>query len=806
MWRLFSLIVFCWCFPWTCLSEGHVVVGSVVDAEGGPLPQADVEEKRLGIGTFCDDGGHFQLEIPPSDTIRMVELHFSFVGYHPYVKVVPLDRDTVSVHVSLKDKSDLIGQVDVVGVVKQETFVEKLNVDVAKSIPDVSGDAINSMISSFSGVSSTNELSSQYSVRGGNYDENCVYVNSIEVYRPLLIRSGEQEGLSFVNSDMVESVAFSSGGFSPEYGDKMSSVLDIKYKTPTTFEGSASISFWGASAYVGSSSKRFSQMHGFRYKTSSYLLNTLETEGEYNPRFLDYQTHMTLRVSPRSKLSFLGNLSRNRYEFVPKMRSTNICTMADMGNAKTVEFHFEGQEMDLFSTMSGALTFSFAPKSSLSLDFIGSSFRSMERVSYDIASAYWIGALGTKAWGSEMNDGVGTFHEYSRNTFDGTVSNLSHIGTLKLRKNTIKWGLSYQLENMGESVNEWEMRDSAGYSLPINPDKLILYKSLYADVSEISHRFSGFAQNAYTLRSSAGRIVLLGGVRFSYWSFNEQLCVSPRASMAWFPNKSSWAFRFATGIYHQAMLFKEVKKIMEEDGNRIVYLNRDVKSPRSSQIILASDYYFKKWGRPFKLTGELYYKYIDRIIPYQVDNMKITYRGENCADGFSFGGDVKLFGEFVPGTDSWISISLMNTKENVYGDGRGYLPRPTDQRFNISLFFQDYFPGYDKLKFNVKMAWADGYPFRPPGSSYCDDILRIPNYRRFDLGVSFQLKHGVDSIMARPFFAWMEVFSINLDVFNLLDIKNVSTYYWVPTADGRQYAVPNYLTGRLFNLRLAVDF
>lgn len=799
--HLFSIVMLVALLPLASFSKGRVVTGVVRNSAGEPLDLVDVAEGRFQVGTYCDARGHFMLEIP-SDTVREADLQFSLVGYEDHSEVVRLVGDTTTIRIVLNDKSDEIGQVDVVAQGKQETTVENLKVEVTKTMPSASGDGIVGVVTAQPGVSSNNELSSQYSVRGGNYDENCVYVNSIEVYRPLLIRSGEQEGLSFVNQDLVESVSFSSGGFSPEYGDKMSSVLDIKYKKPTAFEGSASISFLGASAYIGSSSKRFSQMHGFRYKTSSYLLNTLETKGEYNPKFLDYQTYMTYVFSPKWDLSFLGNISRNKYNFIPASRSTNFGTMTDMHN---VNFDFYGQEMDLFSTYFGALTLSCKPSSSLNLDFIGSTFRSVERVGYDITSVYSMAQV--EMGGSYGRDeGGGAFHQHSRDRFAGTVTNISHIGTLDLKKNTLKWGLSWQLEDMSEEVNEWEYRDSAGYSLPIDPNRMSLYDNLSADVGKVSHRLSGFVQDSYSWRTAAGRYVLLGGVRFSYWDFNEQLICSPRGSFAWFPAHSSWAFRVATGIYHQALMFKEMKKVVEEDGNRVIYLNRDVKPPRSSQIILSSDYYFKKWGRPFKLTGELYYKYMDRIIPYKVDNMQITYRGENCADGFAFGGDVKLFGEFVPGTDSWISFSMMNTRENIYGDQYGYVPRPTDQRYNISLFFQDYLPGYERLKFNIKLVWADGYPFRSPYSSSYNDKYRMADYRRLDIGAVYQLQKGVDAIMEKKVFAWMKTISFNLDVFNVLGISNVNSYYWVPVQDGCQYAVPNYLTGRLFNLRLAIGF
>ncbi len=801
MWRYLSIMIFCLCIPRVCFSAGRVLYGDVRNEVGDPLGYVDVEEKRTGVSFFCDGNGRFSLDLP-SDTVREVELFFSFVGYQSQSRVVRLERDTTTIRVVMKAALNEIGQVDVVGQARQETTTENLSVQVSKTMPNANGDGIIGVVTAQPGVSSTNELSSQYSVRGGNYDENCVYVNSIEVYRPQLVRNGEQEGLSFMNPDLVESVSFSSGGFSPEYGDRMSSVLDIKYKTPTSFEGSASVSFLGASAYVGTSSSRFSQLHGFRYKTSSYLLNSLETKGEYDPKFLDYQTYLTFDISSKWKLSFLGNLSRNKYDFIPKSRSTNLGTVSEAYNAY---FDFDGQEKDLFSTYFGAFTLSFNPKSSLTLDFIASSFRSIEHVSYDISSAYIFRELllnGTL--GAELGSGI--FHEHSRNFFDGTVSNISHKGMLKLKRNTVKWGLSFQLENLGETVDEWEKRDSAGYSIPLDPERMSLYSNLSGDLHMLSHRISGFLQDAYTIRSGSKRFVILGGARFSYWDYNERLDVSPRASFAFFPAKSSWVFRVATGIYHQALMFKEVKKEVYENGNQTIILNKNVKTPRSSQIILSSDYYFKKWNHPFKLTGELYFKYIDRIIPYRVDNLKLTYLGENRADGFAFGGDVKLFGEFVPGTDSWISVSLLNTKENVYGDGYGYMPRPTDQRYNVSMFFQDYFPDLERLKFNIKFVWAGGYPFRSPYSGFEGQVFRMTSYKRVDVGVAYQLEKGVDAVMSKKAFSWMKTLSLNLDVFNLLGNSNVNSYYWIPMANGEQMTVPNFLTGRLFNLRLAVSF
>lgn len=798
--KLFAILSLC--FLTIQLVGAKRVYGVVTGTSGAPLDVVDVELKGAGEGSFTDPTGHFVLDLP-SDSAQSYILHFSLVGYTDVERSVLADRDSIFIRVNMKENSHELGGVDVVAQKKQETSVEVLNVDVSKSVPTMSGDGIVSMVTTLPGVSSNNELSSQYSVRGGNYDENCVYVNSIEVYRPFLIRTGEQEGLSFVNSDMVESVSFSSGGFTPEYGDKMSSVLDIKYKMPTAFEGSVSLSLLGATAYLGTSSEKFSQLHGFRFKSSSYVLKNLQTDAEYKPRFLDYQTYLTYRFNPKCSLSFLGNISRNDYLSIPKSKETNFGTIT---STKKIRFDFEGQEKDLFTTLMGALTLTVKPTKRYSFDLIGSSFFTSEDVTYDITTGYLVGALDIETNTVTATEGIGTFHQHARDELKANVTNFSFNNTMKLSKNLVKWGAALQFEKMTESLNEWEYRDSAGYSAPSNSSSMMLYENLNGDLQTRNVRFSCFAQNQYTHQFPNCKMVVVGGVRMSYWDFNKQFTVSPRASLAWFPKNTNWGFRFATGVYHQALFFKEMMCYDKmENGNVMVSLNHDVKSPRSVHAIAASDFYFRKWGRPFKLTTELYYKYIDRIIPYRMDNMKIIYMGKNCADGFAFGGDVKLFGEFVPGTDSWVSVSLMNTKENIYGLSNGYYPRPTDQRFNLSMFFQDYMPGFDKLKFNIKLIWSNGLPFTYDKEYVNRYDVRLKNYRRVDIGLAFHLRKGVDPVMNKKFFAWMKTFSVNLDVFNLLGTRNESSRYWIPTVT-TPYAVPNYLTGRLINLKLSIDF
>lgn len=787
------------------VARPFVLRGEVTDEDGAALPNANIVLKGTTQGTVSDEEGRYNVrfDVKAEDTLTV---EYSFVGYEKREKRIVVKGEMYEANVRLKEEAQMLDQVETNVYRKQENTIQLLNVENLRSVPNASGGGIEALIATQAGVSMNNELSSQYSVRGGNYDENSVYVNSVEVYRPLLIRSGEQEGLSFVNPDMVESVSFSTGGFGVEYGDKMSSVLDIKYKQPTHLEGSASISLLGATAYVGHSTKKFSQMHGFRYKSSSYMLGAMETEAEYDPNFLDYQTQLTFTFSDKWKLSFLGNISRNDYEFEPITRSTTFGTMM---STKNFTVYFDGKEKDLFTTYFGSLSLTHQPTRKSKFDLMCSAFRTAERVNYDITGAYWLGAA--KEDGSlsiDESTGVGEYHEHARDQLYATVANLSILGSHKLPFNELKWGATVQGEFVDDKISEWERRDSAGYSMPIHSDKLVMFDNLYSDHELNSFRFNVYVQDSYTKHGLKGKMTLTGGLRLSYWSFNDEILLSPRLSVAFFPKKyPNWGLRVATGIYYQSLFYKEIKKVdQDEDGNSHVQLNDKVKAPRSYQLIMASDYYFKVKKNPFKFTVEAYGKYIDRIVPYMVDNTQITYRGENCADGFAVGIDTKLFGEFVPGTDSWLSLSFMRTMENVYGDGKGYIYRPTDQLYNISLFFQDHVPGFDKLKVNLKLIWADGLPFGPAHDELNKSAFRMNDYRRVDLGAVFQLRHGVDKIMNRRFFSRMKVLSFNLDVFNLLGIKNVNSYYWVADASGCQYAVPNYLTGRRINFKIQVDF
>lgn len=785
-------------------AKSIVVSGDVTDQRGLPMEFVTVVAVGTTHGANTDASGKFLFQTETQKD--SITLRFSFIGFETKEMRLATNRDTLRIRQKMTEDSHVMEGIEVVEYAKQKNSVQKLDVEGLKVMPSASGSAIDALIATQAGVSSNNELSSQYSVRGGNYDENIVYVNNIEVYRPMLVRTGQQEGLSFVNPDMVDEVNFSSGGFSAQYGDKMSSVLDIRYKKPEHFEGTASASLLGASAYIGSSSKRFTQVHGLRYKTSAYLLGSLETEGEYDPNFFDYQTYMTFAFTPKVEMTFLGNLSRNDYNFRPTSRETSFGTMTNM---KKFTVFFDGEEKDLFQTLFGALTLNYKPSRNVTLGVMAASFNTSEEETYDIAGEYRLGDVdGSNTTTTNLSGGIGKYQEHARNYLDATVSSITQLGTVNFRSNTLKWGVTFQQEVFKEKANEWEMRDSAGYSIPTHNDYLALYYNTNADYKLTTNRLLGYLQDTYERETNIGRISLTGGIRANYWDFNEELLVSPRASIAWFPNwEKNFGFRLATGLYYQAPFFKEIRDTATaQNGNTEVRLNNKLKAQRSFQILVGSDYYFRSWNRPFKFTTEIYYKYLDRINPYSVDNVKIVYAGENCAEGYATGIDMKLFGEFVPGTDSWISLSLMQTKEDIQGDGKGMIARPTDQRYNISLFFQDYIPGYQKLKFNLKLAWADGLPFAPPHSRRGDYEFRTPDYRRVDIGAIYSLEKGKDKLFEKRAFAWARRLSFNAEVFNLLDIRNINSYYWVTDVSNMQYAVPNYLTGRRLNFKVQLDF
>ncbi|WP_278704594.1 TonB-dependent receptor [Parabacteroides goldsteinii] len=788
----------------SAFGQKHVkITGYVRDADGSPLELVLVQIKNTLNGAMTNEKGYYSITTSPGDSVAVI---FSCLGYNKAERILPSLQQDMRLNVQMNYTSIDLGEVVAVGTRYQTSTLQTMNADRVKLLPDPAGGSIESLVVTFAGVSSSNELSSQYSVRGGSYDENIVYVNGLEVFRPLLIRSGQQEGLSFINPDLTEAVNFAAGGFEARYGDKMSSVLDITYKKPKLFEGSASASLLGANAYVGSSIGKFTQITGVRYKTGRSLLKTMDTDAEYQPDFVDLQSYMTYQLAPKWEVNFLGNLASNTFKFTPHKRETNFGTVE---NAQRFEVYFpNSRERDKFQTIFGALTLKHNPNEKTELGLQASAFSSKEIETYDITGEYWLGDATTENDNNQNALEIARYHEHARNRLSSTIMNVGHYGSSKIKNNTLKWGATVQMEKINDRISEWEKRDSAGYSLPQTGNGVNVISNLYSDNDLSTTRISGYLQDVFKFRTKQGMFTLIGGIRGSYWSYNKEFIFSPRVSLGFIPNfDQNLTFRAATGIYYQSPFYKELRTTVQDAaGNDIIELNKDIKSQRSIHFILGGDYTFRAADRNFKVSADLYYKKLDDLIPYTVDNVKIRYYGENCAKGHAMGIDVKFFGEFVPGTDSWISFSLMKAEQTIRD--MVTVPMPNSQGYNVSLFFQDYFPGYKRVKLNLKGVLSGGLPFIAPRTKYEDvkSTFRTPAYKRVDLGFSYQLAGGTDAIMDRGIFRHLKNIWIGVDVFNLFDIKNVSSYYWITNIDNQQYAVPNYLTGRQLNARLIVDF
>lgn len=779
--------------------------GKIVDQADEPLDFVTVRIAGTAVGTTSGLDGTYALSVAESDTIKVI---FTSIGYQEVNRTLIDASGDVTLNVRMSENTHELGEVEVIDFKKQTNQMQHLDGSISRLSPDVNGGSVESLLTTMAGVNSTNEMSSQYSVRGGAYDENSVYINGVEVYRPQLISSGQQEGLSIINPDMVDAIGFSTGGFEAEYGDKMSSVLDITYREPESLEGSVSLSLMGASVTFGQSSSRFSQLHGFRYKRNNSLLSSLETKGEYDPNFIDYQTNLNFKLSNKFKASFLGNISINNYNFTPTSRTTNFGTSTD---AKQFKVFFDGHEKDRFETYFGVLNLTYRHSANSDLSLLASAYLTNELVAYDISGEYWLDQAGTtgggdsgSAIGGEL--GVGRYLEHARNRLKLSVFSLGLKGHTTLRRHNLTYGVNFNHETIYERAREYELRDSAGFTLPSTGQDIQMIYNLTSRQDKSSNKFSLFLQDTYRLNASSGYFSINGGIRYTYWDFNKESLISPRANVAFVPERNNnWTFRFATGLYYQSPLYKEYRMpVTGDNGNVIIALNKNIKAQQSIHFILGSDFTFRAFDRPFKLSAEAYYKKLNNLIPYEIDNLKLVYSGKNETDGYTYGLDMKLFGQFVPGTDSWLSFSLMKTNENLNGVN---VPRPTDQRYSLALFFTDYFPKFPKLKFSLRGIFSDGLPTTAPHSSRDKGYFRAPAYKRVDVGLSYALLSPLGEGESKT--GWHRYFKsiwLGVDCFNLLDISNVSSYYWVTDVNDIQYAVPNYLTRRQFNVRLTVEF
>ena len=770
------------------------IYGRVTDETGQPVELATVNEELTLHSAMTNLKGEYSFNVNTrTDTLNLI---FRMVGHETRKRTLISPPDTVRLDMMLPTSNYTLENVDINATRRQTNGMQQINSEGLRFNADVGGGSVESIIATQAGVSTHNELSSQYNVRGGNFDENSVYVNGTEILRPLLVRAGQQEGLSFINPDMVESISFSTGGFSVAYGDRMSSVLDINYRRPQKFESVLTASLLGASAYVGAGNDKFSFSGSVRYKTTRYLLGTLDTKGEYDPSFLDYQTYLCWTPNTRWEVGLIGNAAVNRYNFTPTDRTTTFGTAKD---PKTFKVYYDGWESDRFNTLFGALDIKRKEENSIYRLNL-SAFSSHESESFDILSQYWL----DEATGSGSL-AVGSFMQHARNRLKSTVYTASLKGTHETDfAGTIGWGLEYRRESVSDHMREWEMRDSAGYTLPYTqtgPMEMIY--SLKSDHGISNDKAALFIQDTYRMNTGIGLFTLNSGMRMSWWSWNNDIIFSPRLTLGFTPAfNDNFTFRLSTGVYHQTPFYKEIKDTVNMGGIYQVNLNRNIKSQRSLQFVLGGDYDFLVYGRPFKFTTEVYYKKLYNLIPYNVDNVRIVYYGENCAYGYAAGIDMKLYGEFVPGTASWITFSLMRTRENIAGK---WLPRPTDQLYNFSLYFTDYFPRKENWKMSLRCSLADGLPFGPTHSGREKQVFRAPAYKRVDIGLSYKIfdydKHP--HIYGKSGF-FKDIW-IGADGLNLLGINNVNSYYWITDISGTQFAVPNYLTGRQLNLRIIAN-
>jgi len=828
----------------TKAQETATIFGTLKNVKGEYLESANVAIVGVAGGTKADKKGYFSLKIPAN---KDVTVGISYVGYKTIVNIFNLKANQkIEFSPIIKKEVKVIGEFKFEEEANRSRNITKIDPKLASNFagPNESFEAI---LKTFPGVSSNNELSSQYSVRGGNFDENLVYVNDIEIYRSFLVRAGRQEGLSFINSEMVDNVKFSAGGFEAKYGDKMSSVLDVQYKEPEAFAGSVSFSLQGASLNIEGASKnhRFTHLTGIRYKTNQYVLKSLDTDGDYKPSFFDIQTYLTYDITEKWEVGFLGNMALNRYKFIPSTRQTEFGTI---NQALQLTVFFDGQEVDQFQTYFGAITNTFKPKENVELKFISSVFSTLEDENFDIEGAYRIDELerdiGSSSFGNvKFNRGVGSFFDHSRNTLDANVFNVEHKGKIFTKHATTYWGVKYQHELIKDKISEWGFIDSADFFTPHPSDSvgyidpaaqsnqlLTLNNVLKSKINLNSNRYNAYIERSWQWDRDTTSYTFTLGTRGAYWDFNKEFIFSPRGSFSIKPNwKKDYLFRLSGGVYYQPPFYREMRGF---DGS----INKNIKSQLSYQAVLGSDHNFKAWNRPFKLVSEIYYKYMKNIIPYEVDNVRIRYFATNNANAYAAGLDFKVNGEFVKGVQSWFSMSLMKTEENLTDDfyyknynsdnqeivpgftanntvvrtekvEPGYIPRPTDQRVSFGLFFQDYIPKLPSFKMHIAMFYGTGLPFGPlQNHARYKATLRMPAYRRVDLGFSYVIKSEEKKIKERRITKAFKSIWVSLEVFNLLQINNVISYLWVEDVTARSYAVPNYLTSRQLNIKFHFGF
>lgn len=799
----FFIIIICLIATLKMMAQEFTLQGRVTDDDNNPVELATVSVVSQGKVAFTSLKGEFSMHLHSADSVAV---KFSMIGYKTKVRVLRKPRGKQTLQVVLHTDATMLGDVNVTGEKIQSDQTQEIKIKDIRMAPSANGNGVEGIIQQQAGVSTHSELSSQYNVRGGAFDENSVYINNVEVYRPFLVRSGQQEGLSVINPYMVDKIGFSTGGYGAKYGDKMSSALDITYKTlkakgkKPVVEGSLAASLLGTDAYIGIGTRKLSWLNSVRYKTTSYLLGSLETKGEYKPNYLDYQTYLSYQPNKRWKIDFIGYISDNHYNFEPSDRETSFGTME---NVKSFRVYFDGHEKDRFLTYFGTLGITRNITRNTSLSLLGSAFYTKEQEKYDIQGQYWLDQTETSE-----NLGVGTYFEHARNYLSAHVMSAKLMLRHKVQKHNVEAAVTLKREHIEENSIEYEMRDSAGYSVPHTGKDLYMIYSMKARNELNANRMKAYIQDTY--RFSGGTADSTGngqthytlnyGVRMSHWNFNRETILSPRISLAIIPaNHENTTLRLAAGLYYQAPFFKELRDTTTVNGVTVASLNEKIKSQRSIHFIAGYDYRFRMNDQRFKFSAEAYYKALSNIVPYSVSNVKVVYYGQNECSGHAAGLDFKLYGEFVPGTDSWLSLSLMDTKMKLNGKS---IPLPTDQRYAVNLFFTDYFPGSRKWRMSLKLAFADGLPFAAPHKELETNSFRATAYRRADIGMSYQLLDN----SRREKKTFLKNVTLGVDCLNLFGIDNVNSYYWVTDVTNQQYAVPNYLTGRQLNARVLLEF
>jgi hypothetical protein len=781
-----------------------VINGKVIDSTGAPVSNVNITIDSLAAGTFTDITGSFTLTIEADSSIHT--LNITSIGFRSRSVNIMAIPGPASIVITLEEDITMLRDVIVTpGRKRDEPSMRILPLEGMVNMPASSG-AIESLVKSMPGVSSGNELSNMYSVRGSSYDENLVYINGIEIEKPVLIHAGQQEGLSMINPDLTGSISFSTGGFNASYGDRMASVLEIRYREPEKLRGSLSLGMMNSSAHLEGVALRgrLSFIGGIRYRSNRLLLGTLETAGSYQPLLYDLQLAARYRLTPAFSISLLTTHNVNDYTFIPVSRRSSFGNLTE---AYSIFVKYEGAETDSYRSTNIALSLDFSVNDSFESRFILHRYNNRESEKFDIRGSYSLSLL-DKDKGSEnmsdsiMNIGTGSWLDHARNYLDGTITVIEHKTRWEHSDNIVNWGARIKLEKISDDLNEWKRIDSAGYTVPLSSDEMILSEWTRSANELSTYRFEAYLIDNFTLHAGMHELTFTGGARISWWSFNNELLFSPRVSVTWNPPLSGVTLYSSVGRYYQPPYYREMRR---PDGS----VNDQIRAQSSFHFVAGTTVRFMTSTVPLRLTGELYYKNFTRLIPYKIDNVRIIYAGENSAEGVAAGIDLRLNGEFVKGAESWVSVSLMRVSHNILTDTLPAYAAPTDSRFGTTVFFQDWLPSNPTFRAHIRLHFSTGVPVSPPEGNRYDSQYRMPSYRRVDIGFSKIFSRNGINPSRLPSF--VESVTAGLEIFNLIDINNTISYSWLSTVNNlsgevREFAVPNYLTGRMLNFRISAVF